>query len=192
MNESSNAFSHGLGHRVREARVAKEWSQEVLSERSGVSRRMIINIEQGEANPSIATLLKLAYSLGVGLPSLVMADLSNTAATAGRTAVWPGKEGGYARLVTASDSGDTFELWDWLLQPGESHSSEPHVVGTRELIHVLEGTMTLTVSEEVKTLTQGAGYHFPGDQPHTYANTSEDPVRFVLSVNEPIRAQVGG
>lgn len=153
---------------------------------------MIINIEQGEANPSIATLLKLAYSLEVGLPSLVMADLSNTAETVAGPAEWPGEEGGYARLVTASDSGDTFELWDWLLQPGESHSSEPHVAGTRELIHVLEGTLTLNVSEEVKTLTHGTGHHFPGDQPHTYANTSENPVRFVLSVNEPIRVQAEG
>jgi transcriptional regulator with XRE-family HTH domain len=186
MPEHGVALAQTLGQRVREARAAKEWTQEILSAQSGVSRRMIINIEQGDANPSIAVLLKLAYSLGVGLPQLVMADSTGSESDAGESAVWVGDKGGYARLVSASRSGDPFELWDWRLQPGESHSSEPHVLGTRELVHVLEGTLTLSVGDDVITLVESSGHHFCGDQPHSYANASNHPVRFSLSVHEPL------
>lgn len=187
MQVSSSSLSEIVGRRVREARAAKGWSQEELSEQSGVSRRMIINIEQGDANPSIAILLKLAYSLGVGLPRLVMANAPDSTTVHSNSLVWQGEGGGYARLVTATDSGDTLELWDWVLQSGESHSSEPHLVGTRELIHVLEGTLTLMVANRVREISEGSGHSFNGDQPHTYANKTDHPVRFSLSVHEPNR-----
>ncbi len=32
---------------------------------------MLVNVEQGSTNPSIATLLRLSDALGVGLPALV-------------------------------------------------------------------------------------------------------------------------
>lgn len=148
---------------------------------------MIINIEQGDANPSIAILLKLAYSLEVGLPRLVMVDPHDPASADTDSVVWRGEHGGFARLVTATDSGDTLELWDWVLQPGESHTSESHLSGTRELIHVLEGTLTLRVADDVCDIAEGSGHSFPGDQPHTYANRSDSSVRFSLSVHEPMR-----
>jgi hypothetical protein len=40
-------------------------------EAAGVSRRMVVNLEQGAANPSVGTLLKISDALGVDLPALV-------------------------------------------------------------------------------------------------------------------------
>lgn len=36
---------------------------------------MVVNVEQGVSNPSIATLLRLSDALGVGLPALVDVEL---------------------------------------------------------------------------------------------------------------------
>ena len=36
-----------------------------------MSRRALVNVEQGAANPSVGTLLRLSDALGVGLPALV-------------------------------------------------------------------------------------------------------------------------
>ncbi len=60
-----------IGSRVRDGRVERGWTLDQLAERSGVSRRMVVNVEQGASNPSIATLLRLSHALGVGLPALV-------------------------------------------------------------------------------------------------------------------------
>ena len=42
-----------IGQRVRHEREARGWTLDGLAGVSGVSRRMLISIEHGEANPSI-------------------------------------------------------------------------------------------------------------------------------------------
>jgi transcriptional regulator with XRE-family HTH domain len=42
-----------------------------LAETAGVSRRLVVNVEQGTTNPSVGTLLRISDALGVGLPALV-------------------------------------------------------------------------------------------------------------------------
>src|SRR3712207_3197756 len=120
-----------IGGRVRQHRTARGWTLDELADRSGVSRRMVINIEHGEGNPSIATLLRISDALGVGLPVLVDVErarsLSVTAA--GQAPVlWHGPRGGRALLVAGTEPPDVVELWDWTLHPGEEHSSEAHTV----------------------------------------------------------------
>jgi len=53
-----------LGKRVREARLAKGWSQERLAEASGLHRTYIGGIERGERNVSILNISKIAQVLG--------------------------------------------------------------------------------------------------------------------------------
>jgi DNA-binding XRE family transcriptional regulator len=38
---------------------------------AGVSRRMLVSVEQGAVNPSVGKLLRLSDALGIGLPALV-------------------------------------------------------------------------------------------------------------------------
>ena len=44
-----------VGARVRTARTLRGWTLDQLAEHSGVSRRMIVNVEAGTSNASIAT-----------------------------------------------------------------------------------------------------------------------------------------
>lgn len=41
-----------IGSQVRQYRVGRGWTLDQLADRSGVSRRMLVNIEQGAANPA--------------------------------------------------------------------------------------------------------------------------------------------
>jgi len=47
-------------NRVKELRVAREWTQEFLAEAVGVSRQSIISIERGRYVPSLPLALLLA------------------------------------------------------------------------------------------------------------------------------------
>jgi len=49
-----------LARILREERVKRSLSLNVLSERSGLSRQMVSYIEQEERNPSVDTLLRIA------------------------------------------------------------------------------------------------------------------------------------
>ena len=186
-----------IGARVRASRVSRGWTLDELAQRSGVSRRMLVNIEQGQANASIATLLRLSDALGIGLPALVEAAQPPAlkVTRAGEAPVlWQGASGGQAVLVAGSQPPDVVELWDWRLAPGETHRSEAHSAGTWELLLVLEGTVELQAAEETRRLSAGDSASFPGDQPHGYANPGAPgtgPARFALTVFQP-RVGAGG
>jgi transcriptional regulator with XRE-family HTH domain len=182
-----------IGGRVREHRAARGWTLDELAGRSGVSRRMVVSIEHGEGNPSIATLLRISDALGVGLPVLVDVErpAASTVTAAGRAPVlWRGPSGGQALLVAGTEPPDVVELWDWTLQPGEEHTSEPHSAGTRELMLVLEGCVDLRAGDRTHRLETGDSAAFAGDVAHGYSTPADaaTPARFALTVFQP---QVG-
>jgi transcriptional regulator with XRE-family HTH domain len=183
-----------IGGRVRQHRAARGWTLDELASRSGVSRRMLISIEHGEGNPSIATLLRISDALGVGLPVLVDVERPHTLSVtaAGRAPVlWRGPRGGQAQLVAGTEPPDVVELWDWTLQPGEAHTSEAHTAGTRELLLVLEGQVELRAGDRTERLAPGDSAAFAGDVAHGYATPADagGPARFALTVFQP---HVGG
>ena len=185
----ADSVARAIGTRVRHGRSSRGWTLDQLAERSGVSRRMLVSIEQGAANPSIATLLLVSDALGIGLPALVELDdppglRVNRAGTA--PVLWRGKLGGRAVLVAGTEPPDVTELWDWTLGPGESHSSPAHAAGTRELLVVLAGQIELRVGQHAEVLATGDSASFAGDLPHGYANASTAlAARFALTVFEP-------
>jgi transcriptional regulator with XRE-family HTH domain len=189
----ADSITRAIGGRVRQGRAGRGWTLDQLAERSRVSRRMLVSIEQGSANPSIATLLRVSDALGIGLPALVDMDRSSKlrVTRAGAAPVlWRGKLGGRAVLVAGTEPPGVTELWDWTLGPGESHSSEPHAAGTRELLLVLDGQVELRVGQNAEVLTTGDSASFAGDLAHEYVNAAAAQVaRFALTVFEPT---VGG
>ena len=179
-----------IGERVRQHRTVRGWTLDELADRSGVSRRMLITIEHGDGNPSIATLLRISDALGVGLPVLVDVERprASTVTPAGQAPVlWRGPRGGRALLVAGTEPPDVVELWDWTLQPGEAHTSEPHSAGTRELMLVLEGSVDLRVGDRTDRLGTGDSAAFAGDVAHGYAAPvgADAPSRFALTVFQP-------
>jgi uncharacterized cupin superfamily protein len=89
-------------------------------------------------------------------------------------------------LVAGAESPDVTELWDWTLEPGESHSSEAHAAGTRELLFVLDGPLELRVGQHAEVLATGDSASFAGDLAHEYVNAGSVQVaRFALTVFEP-------
>jgi DNA-binding XRE family transcriptional regulator len=65
-----------LAANLRRLRALRGWSLEAVAERAEVSKNTVIQVEQGRANPSIATLCRLADALGVGVASLIEAPAS--------------------------------------------------------------------------------------------------------------------
>ncbi len=178
-----------IGERVRARRNARGWTLDDLAERSGVSRRMLVNVEQGVTNASIATLLRLSEALGIGLPSLVAPSDGDGAVQVNRaemrSPLWAGEHGGEAFLAASVTGPDVVELWDWALAVGDAHASEPHVAGTRELLTVTEGEVILSVAGEELVLYPGDAASFRGDVVHGYRNDGGAGARFALTVYEP-------
>ncbi len=63
--------SLAVANRIRSWRKEKKLSLDELSRRASVSKGMLVEIEKGAANPSIAILCKLAAALGVSVADIV-------------------------------------------------------------------------------------------------------------------------
>jgi len=149
---------------------------------------MVINVEQGAANPSIGTLLRISDALGVGLPALVESPRPKPVKITRRgegATLWTSPVGGRAELVAGTQPPNVVELWDWILGPGDEHRSDAHTAGTRELLQVHAGAVTLEVAEQPYSLGVGDAITFSGDVPHAYLNARDGPARFSLAVFEP-------
>ncbi|EMY35132.1 helix-turn-helix domain protein [Arthrobacter crystallopoietes BAB-32] len=177
-----------IGARVKQERQARGWTLDQLAEAAAVSRRVVVNVEQGATNPSVGTLLRISDALGVGLPALVESPRPKPVKVTRRgkgAALWSSDSGGRGVLVAGTEPPDVVELWDWFLGPGDRHASEAHSAGTKELLQVQEGTVEVEVAGQPVILQAGDAVTFSGDAAHSYANAGTGTARFSLAVFEP-------
>lgn len=65
MANADKKFLIKLGKKVRIERQKKEFSQDELAERSGISKQTISTIERGLSSPSALRIAKIALALGI-------------------------------------------------------------------------------------------------------------------------------
>jgi transcriptional regulator with XRE-family HTH domain len=179
-----------LAHNLREWRTRRGWSQAELAARAGVSKGMLVQIEQSQTNPSIATLCKLANALGVALPRLVeVADepAIRRVARADVAWLWRGRgKGSAAGLVGGIETPIPVELWEWRMGTKDTYDALAHPPGTREIVYALEGQLLITVEGVEMTIDAGECAVFHADRPHRYAAAGGRTARFVMVVIEPL------
>jgi transcriptional regulator with XRE-family HTH domain len=188
MDPDTTSLAAVIGSRIRLERQSRNWTLDQLAETAGVSRRTIVSVEQGAANPSVGILLRISDALGIGLPALVESPRTPAVKVVRRghgAALWRSESGGSGVLVAGTEPPDVVELWDWTLGPHDQYVSDAHSSGTRELVHVLRGAVTIEVSDESFALKVGDAITFPGDVTHTYANPGKTAARFSLAVFQP-------
>ena len=176
-----------LAERIGARRRDRGLSLDRLAALADVSKGALVQIENGDANPSIATLCKLAAALGASVADLVQASGQHPAEVLPATAprlLWRGPKGGTATLLIGSPGPDMLELWTWELRPAERYDAPAHPSGTQELIHVVSGALTLAFGEVSYVIKQGGSAVARTDRPHAYACDGKRAARFTMVVSE--------
>lgn len=179
-------IASSVGRTVRRYRGERGWSLEALVARANVSKSVLISIEQGKSNPNLATLVRLAEAFGLPVTALVQEDVEPRVKLIGperAVQLWTGKMGGSGVLVAGADPPSGLELWHFELFPGENHRSEAHAAGTKEVIYVTSGSLTLTGGDTTIVVPEGSSAVFGADQPHGYANAGATRCVFTLVSN---------
>lgn len=179
-------FLAHLGAEVRRRRKGAGLTVQELADTSGLSRRMLTQIELGQANPSLVTVDRVARALGTDFASLTRdarpepIAVNAPGAAAG---VWSSTAGSSATLQVATQQQPPAELWDWILQPGDRYVAQPDPVGSEELFLVLSGTLTIDVEGmDAVTIRAGGSARLASDRHYAYVNEGRKPVRFVRVV----------
>lgn len=185
---SPEAVAVAVARNTRRLRTRRGWSLDQLATRSGVSKGMLVHLEQARTNPSLGTLCKVAETLGVSLAGLVElheAPVVRVVDPGEVVRLWQSEAGSAGDLLVGSDERDHLELWRWTLAPGDRHDSDAHAAGTREMVHVVTGTLTLDVGDTSHTVPAGGAVLFHADRDHVYRNAGRRTVSLVMVVLQP-------
>lgn len=174
-------FVTRIGGRIRELRKQRGWTVQQLAGASTVSRRMLTQIELGQANPSLATVDRVARALDTDFAALALPDGDVAGGETEGTLVWQAP-GGSAALLLGATQDPRAELWRWTLAPGERYDAEPDRPGAQEIHHVLAGRLTLALETGPRTLGPGQSAVIASDQQYAYLNEEAEPVVFMRVV----------
>lgn len=178
-----------IGKRIRQARKANGMSLKQLAEVVGCSESLLSKIENERARPSLQMLHKIVENLGFTIGALFAQR------TAPDGVVTRKGERSVLRMDSASNGGVRLEC----IVPedggefiyGSIHVVEPNGGSKGAISHhgeevgyVLEGTIELTVDNEVYDLQPGDSFFFKSNRPHSYKNNGTSQTR-ILWVNSP-------
>ena len=148
-----------LGERIRAARQELELSVGALAERSDVSRRMLTQIELGQANPSVAILDRIAAGLGTTFAALMGVGAD---APPDGVEIWSTDHGSWAVLLDAIDDGGvSVETWKWKLVGGDVYEGAPGGAAGRIMLHVIEGSLETEEGAPWRVIEAGGSHRSP-------------------------------
>lgn len=167
-----------VGTNLRRLRMRRGLSLEKLSQRSGVSRAMLGQIELGQSAPTINVLWKIARALDVTFATLIQArEAGGTMLMKKQQAKVLTSNGGVfsSRALFPFDGPRRAEFYELRLAVKGVEDADAHAPGTVENLVVIEGTLDISISRhdgpaELHRLDAGDAILFEADVPHSYVN----------------------
>ncbi|KAF1069573.1 MAG: HTH-type transcriptional regulator SutR [Pseudomonas citronellolis] len=180
-SERPNVQVH-VAENVRRLRHDAGLSQDALARVAGVSRRMLVGIEGGETNASLAILDRIAAALEVTFSDLVRAPATLDPARIDVLA-WAGRHApSQGTLLASTPARRQAELWHWALAPGDRYDAEPDADGWYDMVYVIEGQLTVQLADQLLEVATGGFQVFKTNQPFAYINNGGSLLRFVRNV----------
>ncbi|OEV13283.1 DNA-binding XRE family transcriptional regulator [Streptomyces sp. Amel2xB2] len=181
-------LTQSLARNLKRHRQERGYTLDALAARAGVSRGMLIQIEQGRTNPSVGTVVKVGDALGVSITTLLDFDQEpkvRVVPPEQAVRLWSTEAGSHSTLLAGAEAPGPLELWSWRLMPGDGSSSDAHPAGTTELVHVREGRLTLSVDGADHEVPAGTSASFEANVAHGYRNDGGEPVEMTMAVSVP-------
>ncbi|UEJ81915.1 helix-turn-helix domain-containing protein [Brachybacterium halotolerans subsp. kimchii] len=172
-----------IGSRIRAARQENDLSVGALAEHSGVSRRMLTQIELGQANPSVAILDRVAAGLGTTFAALM--GIGAHAQPDG-VEVWSTDGGSWAVILDAMDApGVSVETWKWRLLGEDVYEGGSGVPSSGRMLHVIEGALEVTTEQGTEVIEAGGTGRVVTDATYRYRSLREPGTVFLSVALQP-------
>jgi transcriptional regulator with XRE-family HTH domain len=181
LSAASDAVAKSVAQNVRSARIQRGWTLDELAARCGVSRGLLVAIEQQRANPSIQTLTRVADSFGVTLAALVsLPDAPSLRVVAAGQGVelWKSAVGSSAHLLIGTAAPARLEFWEWVIEAGDAYVGEPEMFGSVEIVYVHEGSLALTLGDDQVVIAAGDAVLIEPGAPRVFRNAGPGPLRY--------------
>lgn len=177
-----NHLTAKISSTLKELRSQRGWSLDVTSQKTGVSKAMLGQIERGESSPTIATLWKIASGFDVSFSSFVedveayQPDFTHRKPALQQLHKQDDKIN--VMPIFPFDENLGFEVFIIELLPGCTHLSPPHQKGVIEHVIPVLGYIEVLVQGQWHQVNQHEGLRFDASLPHGYRNLSDAAVLF--------------
>lgn len=159
-----------LGQHLQSLRKAQGWSLSQLAAAAGIAKSNLSRLEQGNGNPTLDTIWRLAVQLKVPFGTLVAP-----------IAVPLGEDGVEVRLIDQGKESPQVDAYWMRCAPFTTRVAEPHTPGTRESLILLSGHLEAGPEGDIHPLAAGDTLTFPADRTHYY-RTGDDWATLLVSV----------
>lgn len=167
-----------LGTRIRQTRTQKAITLQELSERSGLSKGFICQLENDKASPSLQALEKLAAALTVPMAFLFLTseEKIHVVRAQERPAYRVG-EGMVVQMLSANRRNLKMMIME--LPPGTTSGSDQHAHEGEECHLVMTGTVKYSQGGQSVVLKSGDSLHWNGFVAHKVENIGSTPAQIL-------------
>jgi transcriptional regulator with XRE-family HTH domain len=199
-----------LGKRIRKERQNRQWTLEQFSEKTGLSKSFLSQIERGNTEPSITSLKKIAAQFGYSVVNLFpngqgadeswgynhrpaeyisnhnsyIRDVAVVRAEKRKRIALPGSNVVYDLMTP--DMKRKLEVMYMRVTKGENSGEEPMLDSPGEkLCMVMKGILELRVGQEVYRLEEGDTLYYPAHVPHSWQAIDGDSIEVIWILTPP-------
>lgn len=200
-----------LGKKIRKERAKRQLTLEQFSQKTGLSKSFLSQVERGLAEPSITSLKKISQQLGCSVVNLFLEeknpepgwDYSNSVPKSNgnnrnpyvssaevvrsgkrKRLALPGSNVVYDLLTP--DMKRQLEVMYMRVSKGENSGSEPMLDPPGEKIGiVLKGSIEVSVGTEVFLLREGDSIYYPTDMPHSWRAIEGNSIEVIWIMTPP-------
>lgn len=167
-----------IGKNIQSLRKLQSLTLDVLSEKSGVSKAMLSQIESDKVNPTIATVWKIAQGLGIEINELLKGEsvMQRKFTLTRRNNIMrldSDSEGVHIRVLSPAAMVEDLEMYLVTIQPGCSLGSRAHFTNTEEYLTIFKGRVRVTAGDNAGELDAGDFISYHCDVPHSIENISK-------------------
>ncbi len=166
-----DAFVRAVASNIRALRAQAGLTLSDLAAAAGLGKSTLAQLESGKANPSVETLWAIAAALEVPFARLVeehRPSLRVVRASEVQPLLSTETPGWAGRLLSASHSRGTFDLYALDLEAGAVRHADPHHAGVMEHLLVVTGRLRAGPAGNAVELGTGDVVTFGADVPHVY------------------------
>ena len=168
-----------IGRNIQKLRSIRNLTLNVLSEKSGVSKAMLSQIESNKVNPTIATVWKIAKGLDTDLQNLLETNSEekrtfsvNPTTTETASKLETLENGVLIKVLSPLNMVEDLEIYLLTFPPHSTLPSEPHFPNTKEFLTVVKGQINVKAGENHADLKKNDFIIYHSDIEHTISNTS--------------------
>lgn len=164
-----------LGQNLQSLRQAKGLSLSQLANDAGLAKSNLCRIEQGEGNPTIETIWRLAVQLNVPFGDLIAGEVTSL-----------GENGVSVRLIDQGADNPRVDVYWMSCAANTVKQSEAHFDGTTESLTLISGELYVGSDNTLQRLSAGDTFTLKTDRPHRY-QTKDQSATLMLVITYPLQ-----